>query len=85
MGKGHRLVVDIGGNSIELIIGESLHPPQIASAELSVLSCSASDSLPEDEFPVNDLPALRWLLAASSYPLEKSIGSWDGRLRSTAL
>jgi exopolyphosphatase/guanosine-5'-triphosphate,3'-diphosphate pyrophosphatase len=40
MGEGRRLVVDIGGGSTELIIGESLTPMRLASTELGCVTMS---------------------------------------------
>lgn len=40
MGEGRRLVVDIGGGSTELIIGEALTPIRLASAELGCVTMS---------------------------------------------
>ncbi|MGA1384150.1 MAG: exopolyphosphatase [Steroidobacteraceae bacterium] len=40
MGEGKRLVVDIGGGSTELIIGESLNPLRLASTELGCVTLS---------------------------------------------
>ncbi len=40
MGEGRRLVVDIGGGSTELIIGEALAPLRLASTELGCVTLS---------------------------------------------